>query len=217
MWALVQGGKVVAVYKTPRAVNIGGINHPRTIFNYWSSAQLKAIGIYSYIEVNSNPNSNYYHGGTSETAIDDAKATVTVTYTNTYRNLGDILYTEDDKTKGIIPSDKDVGDVANIGLKNQEIAKIKTIAGSLLQNSDWYVTRKAEAGTAIPSAVATYRTAVRANTAIMEAKVNAISDTTNQTNMDAFIALKTDTYKEDGSIETLGHLNNWPEIPEILE
>ena len=99
----------------------------------------------------------------------------------------------------------------------EAIAKIKGQAGGLLQSSDWYVTRKAEAGTAIPSAVATYRTAVRANTAIMEAKVKAISDTTNQTNMNAFIALKTDTYKEDGTIETLGHLNNWPEIPEILE
>ena len=217
MWALVQDGKVVAVYKSPRPVNIGGINHPRTIFNYWSAAQLKAIGIYSYTEVNSNPDNDYYNSGSPSTKIDDSAGTVTVTYTNTLKNLGDTLFTEDDKSNGLIPSDKDVGDVMTVGLKNQAIAKIKGQAGGLLQSSDWYVTRKAEAGTAIPSAVATYRTAVRANTAIMEAKVKAISDTTNQTNMNAFIALKTDTYKEDGTIETLGHLNNWPEIPEILE
>ena len=217
MWALVQDGKVVAVYKSPRPVNIGGINHPRTIFNYWSPAQLKAIGIYSYTEENVNPDGQYYNLGGSSTAIDDSAGTVTVTYTNTLRLLADTLYTEDDKSKGLIPDERDVGDVSQIGLKNKQINTIKSQAKSLLQSSDWYVTRKAEAGTAIPSAVATYRTAVRANTAIMEAKVNAISDTTNQTNMNAFIALKTDTYKEDGTIETLGHLNNWPEIPEILE
>ena len=217
MWALVQSGSVVAVYKTPRAVNIGGINHPRTIFNFWSAAQLKAIGLYSYTEVNANPNNNYYDAGTSKTVINDSAGTVTKTYTNTLKNLGDEKFTEDDKTNGLIPSDKNVGDVKSEGLKTQEIRKIKNQASSALQSSDWYVTRKAEAGTAIPSAVATYRTAVRANTAIMEAKVNAISDTTNQTNMDAFIVLKTDTYKEDGTVETIAHLNNWPTRPEILD
>lgn len=217
MWALVQDGKVVAVYKTPRPVNIGGINHPRTIFNYWSAAQLKAIGLYSYIEKNVNPEGQYYNLGGSELAIDNSAGTVTKTFTNTLRNLGDTLYTEDDKSNNQIPEGRDVGDVSSPGLKTLEIKKIKGQAGSLLQSSDWYVTRKAEAGTAIPSAVATYRTAVRANTAIMEAKVNAISDTTNQTNMNAFIALKTDTYHANGDINTVGHLNNWPTRPEILD
>jgi len=217
MWALVQGGKVVAVYKTPRPLNIGGINHPRTIFNYWSAAQLKAIGIYSYIEKNANPDGTYYNLGSSSTAIDDSAGTVTVTYTNTLKELGDTKFTEDDKSAGNIPTDKDVGDVKLIGLKNKEIAIIKNTAASLLQNSDWYVVRKAEAGTAIPSAVATYRTAVRSASATMEGKVNEISDTTNETNMNAFIAIKTNTYKEDGTLDKLADLNNWPTRPEILD
>ena len=217
MWALVQGGKVVAVYKTPRAVNIGGINHPRTIFNYWSAAQLKAIGIYSYNEVNANPDGRFYNSGSPSTKIDDSAGTVTVTYTNTLKSLADTLFSEDDKSKGLIPADKDVGDVMAIGLKNQEIAGIKGQAGTLLESSDWYVTRKAEAGTAIPSDVATYRAAVRTASATMETKVKAISDTTNETNMNAFIALKTDTYKEDGTIDKVADLNNWPTRPEILD
>ena len=217
MWALVQSGNVVAVSKTPKALNIGGINHPRTIFNYWSPAQLKAIGIYTYTEVNANPDNRYYQTGTSETVIDDSAGTVTKTFTNTLKNLGDSLYTTDDNTNGLIPEGKEVGDVKAEGLKSIEIRNIKNAAAGLLQNSDWYVTRKSEAGTAIPSAVSTYRTAVRANTAIMEAKVNAISDTTNQTNMNAFIALKTDTYHANGAVDTVGHLNNWPTVPEILE
>ena len=217
MWALVQSGNVVAVYKTPKAVNIGGINHPRTIFNYWSAAQLKAIGIYSYNEVNANPDGRFYNSGSPSTKIDDSAGTVTVTYTNTLKSLADTLFSEDDKSKGLIPADKDVGDVMAIGLKNQEIAGIKGQAGTLLESSDWYVTRKAEAGTAIPSDVATYRAAVRTASATMENKVKAISDTTNQTNMNAFIALKTDTYKEDGTIDKVADLNNWPTRPEILD
>ena len=51
----------------------------------------------------------------------------------------------------------------------------------------------------------------------MEAKVKAISDTTNQTNMNAFIALKTDTFHANGDINTVGHLNNWPTRPDILD
>ena len=117
----------------------------------------------------------------------------------------------------MIPEDKDVGDVAALGLKNLEIERIKTTAASLLQSSDWYVTRKAEAGTAIPSDIATYRTAVRTTSANMETKVKAISDTTNETNMNAFIALKTDTFKEDGSVDKIADLNNWPTRPEILD
>ena len=100
MWALVQGGKVVAVYKSPRPLNIGGINHPRTIFNYWSPAQLKAIGIYTYNIVNGNPDNRYYDAGTAETVVNDSAGTVTVTYTNTLKNLGDSLYTTDDNTNG---------------------------------------------------------------------------------------------------------------------
>ena len=217
MWALVQDGKVVAVYKSPRPVNIGGINHPRTIFNYWSPAQLKAIGIYSYTEENVNPDSSYYQLWSTSTKIDDSAGTVTVTYTNTLKLLGDTKYTEDDKSKGLIPECRDVWDISALGLKSQKIQSIKGQAGSLLQSSDWYVTRKAEAGTAIPSAVATYRTAVRANSAIMEAKVSAISDTTNETNMNAFIALQTDTFHANGDIDTVGHLNNWPTRPDILD
>jgi len=217
MWALVQDGKVVAVYKTPKAITIGGIQHPRTIFNYWSAAQLKAIGIYSYLQKDANPDARYYDGGTSSTAIDNSAGTVTVTYTNSLKTLGDTKYDSDDKTNGYIPDGKDVGDVKALGLKNRKIEEIKNKAAGLLDSSDWYVIRKAEAGTAIPSAVSTYRTAVRANSAIMEAKVSAISDTTNTTNMNAFIALETDEYNEDGSIKKVAHLNMWPDVPEILE
>jgi len=64
------------------------------------------------------------------------------------------------------------------GLKTIYIRKTKEMANGNLQSTDWYVTRKAEAGTAIPSDVATYRAAVRTASKTIEDKINACSDLT---------------------------------------
>jgi len=61
------------------------------------------------------------------------------------------------------------------GLKSIWVAKTKTTANSLLASSDWYVTRKAEANTAIPSDISTYRTSVRTASKTIEDKINACS------------------------------------------
>jgi hypothetical protein len=74
--------------------------------------------------------------------------------------------------------DADGNQVINKGLKSTWIERIKTSANGRLQATDWYVTRKAEAGTAIPSDVSTYRTAVRTASKTIEDKINACSDLT---------------------------------------
>ena len=69
--------------------------------------------------------------------------------------------------------------------KPKDIAELKTYwvkwqkdnANSLLVQTDWLVTRKAEAGTAIPTAQANYRTAVRTQCGLREATINACADT----------------------------------------
>ena len=70
-------------------------------------------------------------------------------------------------------------------VKPKDIAKLKPVwikrqketANNLLARTDWLVVRKAEAGTAIPSATATYRTAVRTQCGLREATINACADT----------------------------------------
>ena len=62
-------------------------------------------------------------------------------------------------------------------LKPQWVQKQKNTANSLLAKTDWMVTRKAEAGTAIPTAQANYRTAVRTQCGLREATINACADT----------------------------------------
>ena len=69
------------------------------------------------------------------------------------------LWTEQDKTDNKIPDDKDVGDVAVEGLKTKLIRTVKAQAEGILNETDWYITRKAEKSTAIPSAITTHRDA----------------------------------------------------------
>ena len=52
-------------------------------------------------------------------------------------------------------------------------ARTKQYGYSLLTKTDWYVIRKAEAGTAIPSDIATYRAGVRTATKTIEDKIDA--------------------------------------------
>ena len=58
-------------------------------------------------------------------------------------------------------------------LKEQE----KATAGSLLAKYDWYVVRKAEKSTAIPTAITTYREGVRTACNTRETEIDACADT----------------------------------------
>jgi len=62
----------------------------------------------------------------------------------------------DDKTETI-----DGIEYTTLGVKSVLKAQEKDIANSLLAKYDWYVVRKAEKSTAIPSSISTYRDAVR--------------------------------------------------------
>ena len=94
-----------------------------------------------------------------------------------------------------------MGDVAVEGLKTQLIRTIKQQAAGELQKTDWYIIRKADADTAVPSSITTHRAAVRTKTAEMETAITNASDTP------ALETLYTYTKQEDGSItRPLGEL-----------
>ena len=57
------------------------------------------------------------------------------------------MWTQQDSDYGNLPDDKEVGDVKVEGLKTQLIRKIKQQAAGILQDTDWYIIRKADAGT----------------------------------------------------------------------
>ena len=91
------------------------------------------------------------------------------------------------------------------GLKYNAIQIVKEQQAGYLSQTDWYIIRKADAGTAIPTAIQTFRNAIRADATRIE---NAI---TAATTMDEFIALHTTTYNKDRTVDIIAITQSWTE------
>lgn len=90
------------------------------------------------------------------------------------------------------------------GLKSNAISVVKQQAAGLLTPSDWYVTRKAETGTEIPSDILTYRQSVREASGAIEAAISGV------TTLEAFIALYEAPVDAEGNVG-IAAINAWPE------
>ena len=176
MWALVESGSVTQVIMRPKGLTIGDNQYPKNIFNLWSSSELEAIGIYEVVLDNTNLKNDEYYNNTNQTFA-FADDTVTASYgTATAKDLDD--------------------------LKTLHKEKINAHAGSLLAQYDWYTLRAADGGTAVPSNVATYRTAVRAKANEMCTKIDAAVD------VDAIA----DLYLPTGNPPAVDRLGDWPTL-----
>ena len=79
----------------------------------------------------------------------------------------------DDKTETV-----DGVEYKTLGLKSIFKAQEKEVAGKFLAKYDWYVVRKIEKSTAIPTAITTYRDGVRNACDTREKEIDACSNTT---------------------------------------
>tara|TARA_B100000683_G_scaffold259952_1_gene284271 strand:+ start:248 stop:868 length:621 start_codon:yes stop_codon:yes gene_type:complete len=201
MFALVESGSITKYFSGNQGVTIDGVQHPRTIFTLWTEAERNAIGIYTVEIDNSKKKDERWYINTNLTySFDGSK--VTGSYGDaTAKAHADTLFTEQDKTDDLIPEGKDVGDVASEGLKTVLIRNVKRSAENELSRTDWYIIRKTEKDTAIPSSITTHRDAVRTKQAEMETAITNASDTP------ALETLYTYTEQEDGSVtRPLGEL-----------
>ena len=203
MYALITDGSIAKYLSGNRGITIGDIQYPQNIFNVWTEAQRNAIGIFEVIQNNAKKKDEAYYINTNQTFTYDADAgTVTATYGDaTAKAHADTLWTQADSDDGDLPSDKSVGDVKVEGLKTIKIRTVKSQAAGILRNTDWYIVRKADAETAVPSAITTFRAAIRTKCAAMETLI------TNASNTPAIETLYTYTEQEDGSVtRPLGEL-----------
>jgi len=194
MFALVESGSITSYPKGNKGIKIGDYNYPPTVFTLWTESERNAIGIYTIeIDETNKKSTEWYINTDISYAFGSGK--VTGTYgTATAKAHADTTYTEQDKTDDLIPVDKDVGDIKDRGLKYQLIYKVKAEAESILNKTDWYITRKTEKSTAIPSSITTHRDAVRTKQASMETAITNAADTP------ALETLYTFTKQEDGSV-----------------
>ena len=201
MFALVESGSITKFFSGNQPITIGDKQYPKQIFTLWSKAEREAIGIYEVEMNNTNKKDEQWYINTNVTYT-FGSGKVTGSYGDaTAKKHADTLWTSQDKTDGKIPDDKDVGDVAVEGLKTVLIRDVKAQAAGELQNTDWYIVRKADAGTAVPSSITTHRAAVRTKAAEQETAITNAADTP------ALETLYTYTEQEDGSVtRPLGEL-----------
>ena len=166
----------------PLAVDVAfshnDINYPANWLRLASKTEKEAIGI---TEVADDPvyDSRFYWGDGTAKALDDVN--------------------EKDKDGNLL-KDENGNQVVTLGVKSVLKAQEKTTAGSLLAEYDWYVVRKAEKGTSIPSSISTYRDGVRTACDTREKEIDACSDTA------ALVTLYSN--KEDGT----PNMTQYPEI-----
>ena len=201
MYALVEDSSVTKIITNPKTMVIGDVRYPAKIFQLWSASELNAIGIYEVVTNSTNFKDEKWYINTNESyAFADNQVTRSWG-TATPKAHADSLWTQADSDDGDLPDDKEVGDVKVEGLKTQLIRTLKQQVAGILSNTDWYITRNTEKETAIPSAISTYRDAVRTKQAEMETAITNASDTP------ALETLYTYTTDSDGvSSRPLGEL-----------
>ena len=134
---------------------VGDINYPANWLRLSTAQEKKDLGI---TEVADAPtyDSRFYWGNGTAKALDDVNAT---------DENGDPLL------------DENGNQIVTLGVKSVLKAQEKANAGSLLAKYDWYVVRKAETSKAIPTAIKTYRTAIRTACATRETEIDNCADT----------------------------------------
>jgi hypothetical protein len=158
---------------------VGDINYPANWLRLSSAQEKKDLGI---TEVADAPvfDGRFYNGDGSAKELDDVDA----------KDEDGNLLKNPDGSQMVIQGVKSV-------LKAQE----KVTAGTLLAPYDWYVVRKAEKSTAIPTAITTFRDGVRTACDTREKEIDACSDTA------ALVTLY--SYKDDGT----PNMTQYPEDP----
>ena len=137
MWALIVDGSINRFFKVPTAFKhpTTGMQYPRNWISLATDSERAAIGLIEVTYSGSYGDSEYYTNADSSPVYDASAGTVVITKSKTAKDL--------------------------TTLKANKTQSIEDSANSSMSGTDWYVTRKSETSTAIPSTVTAYRTAVR--------------------------------------------------------
>ena len=168
-------------------------------------AQREAQGVYEIIYDNTNlKNPRYYQNGAESMVF--ANNAVTASYAPaTGKDVADKDAVDSDGNNVL---DDDGNQVIISGLKTIFKKEVKAQAKGLLSSSDWYIIRKAEdAGSTIPSNIATYRAAIRTKSNEMETAIDGAADAAAMETLYTY----TNTGTEESPVYTRP-LGEWPKL-----
>ena len=204
MYALVESGSITKIFANPKGFELNGNQYPADIFSKWTKAEKEAIGIYEVETDSTNFKDEKWYINTNESYAFGSGKVTRSWGTATAKAHADTNWTQQQIDDGDAPEGADTDTVAVRGLKYNLIQTLKQQAAGILQDTDWYIVRKADAGTAVPSAITTHRAAVRTKCAEMETAITNAADTP------ALETLYTYTKQEDGS--TTRPLGEFPKL-----
>jgi hypothetical protein len=189
MWALIEDGSITKLINNPRGMIIDNIQYSRNIFSFrWSNEEREAIGLYEVVFDNTNKKDEAYYTNTNQ-SFAFADGVVTASFGSATAKLledRNEVWSQEQIDSNDAPDGTSAGDpqldekgnqIVTKGLKTKKIKIIKQQAAGILAETDWYIVRKADANTAVPSAITNHRAAVRTKCAAMETLVTNASNT----------------------------------------
>ena len=196
MYAKVENNQIVRANSN---LGVFGLSPETTI------AQREAQGVYEVIYDNTNlKNPRYYWNGAESMVFENNAVTASYALA-TAKDLDDKNAVDIDGNNIL---DDDGNQVIIAGLKTIFKNEIKAQAKSLLSPSDWYIIRKAEdAGSTIPSNIATYRAAIRTRSNEMETAIDGAADAEAMETLYTY----TNTGTEESPVITRP-LGEWPKL-----
>lgn len=143
-----------------------GIQYPRNWLVKSTEAELTALGITWEADPGRADDRYYWDGNVNNPkALDDV---------NEVDEDGNPIYVQeyDADTESMVDTTEQL---VTHGLKHKMTQQVKHTAGSLLAQTDWYVTRLNEKSTAIPTDVATKRDTIRTECDRLETAIAAVT------------------------------------------
>ena len=205
MWALLNDAEdtIEELIQHPKTMVIAGTTYPRQVFK-WSAVELKGLGIVPVTVNGSHLDSNYYIEVDETFAIASDKASVvqTIGVKAADKKLTD---TNDVDENGDPFLDDHDNQTVTLGLTSLAKIKANEQANGYIKGFDWMIQRKVTHAVAINSDVLTYIAAVRSKHA------EIITAITNADDMTKYIALHTTTYNEDGTVNVIAKVQDWPD------
>lgn len=166
-----------------RPFSHNGINYPANWLRLSTSQEKSAIGITEQSDTPETPyDQRFYWGPNNPKLLNDREES---------DEDGNPLYVKvyDAETESMVDSEERL---VTKGLKSQWTIQVKDTANKLLSPTDWYVIRKAESNTAIPTNIVTFRAAVKTECDRLETAIDTCA------NVEALIVVV--------------NSQNWPEV-----
>ena len=181
MWAKLNsdGDAIEEIITRAKDMLVDGINYPKVLFTLWTDAERLAINIVPVTTTGSHLDTRFYVEKDPTYAIANDKESVV-------------------RTIGVKQSDKTLADLKTAAKVTANIA-----TSNLLKGYGWLAERKVTADVDVPSDVLSFMAAIRTDHA------NILTAIDNASDMDAFIALHTNTFDENNEVDVVARVSRW--------